>query len=217
VSTTAQPVIRRLGLVAAGPTAAQRSLRFPAVEDPVEATGDPPPTSAPGAPASAPASLLVPPAPFDTAVRGPERRCRDTAGLLGIEAAAVDALRAWDFGEWSGQQVEDVADTDPSRFAGWRHDPSFVPPGGESLAALVGRVGRWMDGAVDGRFLGVADPTVVRAAVIHALGVAPATAWRVDVEPLAAVVLERSGPGWRVLLGGPAAIRPAGGAAGTRP
>jgi broad specificity phosphatase PhoE len=190
-------VIRRLGLVAAGATAAQRSLRFPADDDAVEAMG-----------------ALAPPAPFDTAVRGPERRCRETAGLLGVEAAAVDALRAWDFGEWSGQRIEDVADTDPARFGGWRQDPSFVPPGGESLAALVGRVGRWMDGTVDGRFLGVADPTVVRAAVIHALGVAPATAWRVDVEPLAGVVLERSGPGWRVLLGTPPRLRQTGGRGG---
>ena len=103
-------MIRRLGLVAAGATAAQRSLRFPADDDAVEPMG-----------------ALAPPAPFDTAVRGPERRCRETAGLLGV---------------------------------------------------------------------------------------APATAWRVDVEPLAGVVLERSGPGWRVLLGTPPRLRQTGGRGG---
>ncbi len=215
MSTTAQPAIRRLGLVAAGATAAQRSLRFPAAEDDADHADD-----ADGA-GGGPSSSGSAPAPFDVAVRGPERRCRETAALLGVVADATDALRAWDFGEWGGQHVEDVAHTDPNRFAGWRQDPWFVPPGGESLAALVGRVGKWMDAEVDGRLLAVADASVVRAAVVHALGAAPATAWKIDVEPLASIVLERSVPGWRVLLGrrvgGPKGIRPAGGAAGTRP
>jgi len=71
------------------------------------------------------------------------------------------------------------------------------------MDATRGRAGRWMDAVIDGRFLAVADPSVVRAALVHALSAGPASAWRIDVEPLAGVVLERATTGWRLVLGAP--------------
>jgi broad specificity phosphatase PhoE len=215
VSTIPEATIRRLCLLSAAATGAQRSLRFPSPDDAIEAANAPD-----GGPP-------VVPVPFDAAVRGPERRCAETARLLGLAAEPREPLRAWDPGTWSGQRVEDVADDDAAGFAAWRTDPTWAPPGGEALTTVVARVARWMDEALDGRLVAVVDASVVRAAVVHALDLDPATAWRIDVEPLAAVVLERGATAWRLVLA-PAAsgrrrssptddVSRTGAAGGTRP
>lgn len=79
-------------------------------------------------------------------------------------------------------------------------DPDACPHGGESLTALLGRVGGWMDeqAAVDGRVIAVTHGGVVRAAVVHALNAPAPSAWRIDVAPLTVTELHARDGRWTV-------------------
>lgn len=130
--------------------------------------------------------------------RGPERRVDATAVALGIDATPLPELAGWSAGEWAGRPVERVARDEPESFARWRTDPEFAPRDGESLAALVRRVGTWLDACDGGRLVVVADATVVRSAVVHALGAPVETSWHVDVAPLTVARLQRVDGIWRL-------------------
>ncbi|MBO0877757.1 MAG: histidine phosphatase family protein, partial [Pseudonocardia sp.] len=80
-------------------------------------------------------------------------------------------------------------------------DPSARPHGGESLTGLLDRVGHWLDGrdSTDDRppgatLIAIADPTVIRAAVVRALDAPPRSIWRIEIAPLSRTVLS-GGPG----------------------
>ncbi len=79
----------------------------------------------------------------------------------------------------------------------WLADPRSAPHGGESLHAFITRVGGWLDTrpADDGAsIIAVAEPGVIRAALIYALKAPPSVYWNVDVRPLSAItVLGRPG------------------------
>ncbi|MDG4859914.1 histidine phosphatase family protein, partial [Streptomyces sp. T-3] len=77
--------------------------------------------------------------------------------------------------------------------------------GGESLLAFISRVGRWLDTrpADDGgRIVAVAEPGVVRAALVYALKAPPATYWNIDVRPLSAVSVTGQAGRWSLRLDG---------------
>ncbi|MEU9606495.1 histidine phosphatase family protein [Streptomyces sp. NPDC048057] len=137
-----------------------------------------------------------------TTYTGPSKRCRETADVLGRTAAVEDALGDWDMGRWRGRTLADVAAGEPDAVAAWLGDPAAVPHGGESLLALCERVGGWLDGlAHAGRVLAVAEPAVVRAAVVHALRLPPPVFWRLDVRPLAVTELSGRSGRWNLRLG----------------
>lgn len=89
---------------------------------------------------------------------------------------------------------------EPDAVSAWLTDPEACPHGGESLAALLARVGDWMDahGATDGQTIAVTHGGVVRAAVVHALGAPAASAWRIDVAPLSLTELHARDGRWTV-------------------
>jgi broad specificity phosphatase PhoE len=132
----------------------------------------------------------------------PSGRCRETAALaLAGREPDGDAPTGPDPGAWAGRSPTDLAAEDPVALQTWMTDADSGPPGGESLRALVDRVGGWMDGLPgEERSVGLAvvDPPVVRAAVAHALGAGPAGAWRVDVAPLTLAVLTGRGGRWNL-------------------
>lgn len=178
----------RLYLLAHAPTAAQRQFRFPADEgiEPVD---------------SARARQLLARIGTCQAVwRGPERRAEETAAALGLGAEPCRTLRAWSAGSWVGQEVASVAEHDPAGFEAWRTDPDATPNGGESLRALLDRVGGWLDAQTSGtgRLLVIADPAVIRAAIVAVLDAQPATFWRVDVPPLSLSIVQHAHGEWRL-------------------
>ncbi|WP_433236000.1 histidine phosphatase family protein [Actinomadura nitritigenes] len=65
-----------------------------------------------------------------------------------------------------------------------------------------GRAGRkaWLEELPDGPtcFVAINHPAVVRAAVLHALGVPPQVFWRIDVAPLTQTWLTRTTGRWRL-------------------
>jgi broad specificity phosphatase PhoE len=179
----------RLHLLTHAATAASRQARFPA-DEPLDESGQ--------RTASA-VSLAAP----DRLWCAPSRRCRETAALVlpgrAVDGEAPDGPAS---GGWAGRAPAELAAEDPAALQAWLTDPDGAPPGGESLAALLARVGGWMDGldADDdrGAALAVVDPPVVRAAVAHALGAGPAGLWRVDAAPLTLAVLTGRAGRWNL-------------------
>lgn len=138
-------------------------------------------------------------------VSGGSERCLRTAEALGLRPGPEPAPADWDLGRWRGHRLSDVSDSEPEAVAAWLSDPSAAPHGGESLSDLCARVGGWLDGLGEdgGRVLAVVEPAVVRAAVVHGLGL-PATAfWRLDVAPLTLTELGGRLGRWNLTCGQP--------------
>lgn len=122
--------------------------------------------------------------------------CTQTAKALGLEPTFDPGLAGCDYGDWRGLTLEQVQTNEPSALAMWLTDPTVAPHGGESIRSLVQRIGRWLDGLPEQRqpLLVIADPSVIRAAIVHAMQAGPESFWRVDVPPLGRTVLSgRSG------------------------
>ncbi|MFF2045158.1 histidine phosphatase family protein [Kitasatospora sp. NPDC058170] len=132
----------------------------------------------------------------------PSARCRQTAGALGLTAAA-EAPAGWAMGSWRGRTLDEVAAEQPGAVAAWLSDPAAAPHGGESLVQLCARVGEWLDALADGgpRVLAVVEPEVVRAAALHALGGPVEAFWRLDVPPLTGTGLSGRTGRWNLRLG----------------
>lgn len=179
----------RLALICHAPTAATRGAAFPADE----------PLDAPGL---AKAGRVT--ERFGGAARcrtSPAAAARQTAAALGLPAETVPALRDWSHGTWAGRSLDAVQADDPEGVARWLGDPEAAPHGGESLAALIGRVGAWLDAQAEGggTLVGVTHAGVVKAAVAHVLDAPPRAFWRVDVSPLSVTWFSRGRDAWTLV------------------
>lgn len=195
----------RITLVAPAVNAALRQVRF----------DDAPPDPAGVRRAEAAAAALP---HHDTAFTGPSARCRGTAQALGLDAAVAAELGDLDVGRWRGRLLDEVGQEGPEEVAAWLSDPAAAPHGGESLLELVERIGAWLEAhrespspaaspasAREGRLLAVVEPAVVRAALVHALGLPAPAFWRLDVAPLTATELSGRAGRWNLRCGYPLA------------
>jgi broad specificity phosphatase PhoE len=134
----------------------------------------------------------------------PARRAVHTAEALGLAATVEPLLRDCDFGRWAGHPIADVGRDEPEAMAQWLADPAAAPHGGESIVALIARAGIWLANldARSGWVVAVTHQAVIRATVIHALDVAPAAFWRIDVPPLAVIELTDNGRRWSLAFPG---------------
>ena len=175
----------RLMLIAAAPTPATRQAAFPNDES-LTANGH-----ADAVRAAAGIGRVT------SALRGPELRCEQTAGALGLAAAAEPALADLDAGSWRGHRLDQV---DPEKLGLWPTDPSAVPHGGESLTALSARVAGFLDGLPrePARIVAVTHPAVIRAAVLYVLRAPVQAFWSLDVAPLAQTRLSWNAGVWRL-------------------
>jgi len=144
----------------------------------------------------------------DTSWTGPERRCRETAEWLELAAAIAGELRDCDYGRWAGRSLRAIGEEDAAGLADWIGDPAAAPHGGESLLALLERVGRWLAALPEGRILAVTHASVVRAALVTALAAPPEAFWRLDIVPLSRTELSRAQARWTVRAAGCAAEAP---------
>ncbi len=110
--------------------------------------------------------------PYAQVLTAPARAARETAQALGFNAEVEIALRDCDYGRWRGLASKDVAEREPDGFAAWLGDPAAAPHGGESLAALIERVGAWLTQSLarESATLAVTHASIVRAAIVNALG-----------------------------------------------
>jgi alpha-ribazole phosphatase len=142
------------------------------------------------------------------------RRARQTLDVLhkacGITGAGVEVERdvaEQDFGEWQGKAYAELEASDADRYKKfWIAPGTTRPPGGESFADVMMRVAR----AVERRSAAHPDADIVvvghggsiRAAVAQALGLGPARALALQVDPLSLTRLDRiadaSGVVWSI-------------------
>ena len=133
----------------------------------------------------------------DSAFCGPEKRTRQTAELLGLQASIEHRLADLDCGRWRGDVLGGVR---PADLAIWLTDPARAPHGGESVVDLINRVRDWMDTLTTrrSRLVAVTHPAVVRAAILVALDAPPKSFWRIDIAPVSRTVMHFRGHAWNL-------------------
>jgi broad specificity phosphatase PhoE len=126
---------------------------------------------------------------------GPEKRTRQTAELLGLQATVDNRLADLDCGRWHGDVVGGVQ---PDDLAIWLTDPTRAPHGGETIVELIDRVAGWMDSLTTrrARLVAVTHPAVVRAAILVVLNAPPKSFWRIDIAPVSRTVVHFRGHAW---------------------
>ncbi|GAA4793885.1 histidine phosphatase family protein [Streptomyces ziwulingensis] len=155
---------------------------------------------------------LLPLAAADLRYCSPAPRSRATGDGLGYTPLVQPALRDCDMGRWRGLTPREAMAREPAAAELWFADARAAPHGGESLLGFIGRVGGWLDTRPledGGRIVAVAEPSVIRAALVYALRAPPATYWTLDVRPLStAVVVGRAGR-WSLRFDGAPGCGPA--------
>ncbi|WP_063128016.1 histidine phosphatase family protein [Nocardia fusca] len=182
------PGVRKLDLISHGLTDASRAVRFPA-DEPLTPVGR-----------AMPADRAVEPPAGARIAAGPERRTRETARLLGLDAAPLSRLRDLGAGAWHGAEPGLLP---PEELGRRLTDPGYR---GESVLDLLDRVRGWLDEPAAGeapRTIAVTPPAVIRAVLVVALAAAPESFWRVDVAPGARVRLPHR-TAWTLRLNRPA-------------
>jgi len=177
----------RVLLISHAATAATRHTAFPG-DEPLAFSGTADPV---------PSARLV--------LSGPEQRCRQTADMLGVVPTIEPRLRDLDYGTWRGRTLEQLSASEPDAVQAWLTDPVAAPHGGESIVDLIGRAREWLDEqlAVSGRVIAVTHPSVIKAAVVHAVRGTPESFWRIDIAPLSRTGLSGRGSGWTLYSLGP--------------
>ena len=179
----------RLFLIAHGATAATRAARF-SDDEPLETTA-----------IVAAEALKSGLRRYDRVLTSPARAAMGTRAALGLNGMVDAALRDCDYGRWRGRAVSEVAQREADGLASWLSDPAAAPHGGESLNALIARVGVFLAEAsmAKGATLAVTHASVVRAAIVCALGAGASAFWRIDVAPLSVAELSGREGRWNVV------------------
>ncbi len=141
-------------------------------------------------------------------ISSPLVRALDTAEALGT-GLPVEVDERWievDYGKYDGEKLGSI----PSEvWARWRSDPTYAPPGGESLAAAGARTRAACeelfsdpDGAArgDAAVVVVSHVSPIKAAACWSLGLGDEGAWRLYLAN-ASVTTIRWGPSGPVLAG----------------
>jgi broad specificity phosphatase PhoE len=128
-------------------------------------------------------------------VTSPLTRARQTAAAIGEATRTtpiVDPrLIELDYGEWDERPLAELPADVAAR---WRADPTFAPPGGESLAALRERLAPCATELLDQdqTVIAVSHVSPIKAIILCALGLPDELAWRLRLD-LASI--SRLGPG----------------------
>lgn len=133
----------------------------------------------------------------DRIVSSPLMRCRQTAESIGGPVELDDEWIEVDYGEFDGQPL---ATAGRIVWDEWRRDPSWVPPGGESLQSLSARVAAACEAlvgeAAERDVVVVSHVSPIKAATAWALAAGFALAWRshLDQASITRVTITPAGP-----------------------
>ena len=130
---------------------------------------------------------------------GPERRARQTALCLGLQATTEPRLADLDCGRWRGEKLDGIG---PKELEVWLTDPAQAPHGGESVVDLLDRVAGWLESLTGStmRTVAVTHPAVIRAAILLVLDIPPKSFWRIDIAPVSQTVMHFRGARWTLRL-----------------
>ncbi|MGD0443348.1 MAG: histidine phosphatase family protein [Edaphobacter sp.] len=131
----------------------------------------------------------------------PERRTRQTAEALKLNATDAPELGECNFGLWSGTSLEELQTKNPAGLSEWLTDIAAAPHQGESFCNLMTRIGRWLETQHGvGHIIAVTHVSVVRAAIVHVLHAPPHEAFRrIEIAPLTMTEIRRSRDHWQLL------------------
>jgi broad specificity phosphatase PhoE len=137
-------------------------------------------------------------------VSSPLRRTVATADAIaapwGIAVETDDRLIELDYGEWDERPLSDVP---VEAWVRWRDEPTFAPPGGESLADVQRRVAtcvaELLERAGDATIVAVSHVSPIKAAAAWALGAGPELSWRLRLD-VASITKIVQGPAAPVLV-----------------
>jgi broad specificity phosphatase PhoE len=148
---------------------------------------------------------LVPLGAAELRYCSPTPRSRATGDVLGYAPLVQLALRDCGMGRWRGLTLGEAMAREPQAVDSWLADPRATPHGGESLLAFISRVGGWLDTRPvedGGGIVAVAEPSVIRAALVYVLKAPPSTFWNIDVRPLSATTVTGRGGRWNLRVEG---------------
>ncbi|WP_043452098.1 histidine phosphatase family protein [Jongsikchunia kroppenstedtii] len=174
----------RLRLITAARTAPNSLLSFDAADSPLDMHG------------RADAARLAGRG-LGRAMCGPELSVQQTAEIAGLGATVTRELAGPDLGHWRTATPDHIEPADLRRFFA---DPTFDGHGGESVVALVERLGRWLrarlheDETVTAVVTGPAAQGIVAAAFDD-----PARYFAIEVAPATVIDLSYRRH-WRLLL-----------------
>jgi broad specificity phosphatase PhoE len=85
--------------------------------------------------------------------------------------------------------------------AAWLRDPAAMPHGGESLASLMERVAAWLDAEkpANRKAILITHPSIIRAAIVHALRAPRPSFWRLEIAPLTTTRLSGAHGRWNLV------------------
>ncbi|MEG3629480.1 histidine phosphatase family protein [Streptomyces poriticola] len=153
------------------------------------------------------AHALLPLAAAELRYCSPTPRSRATGDGLGYAPLVQPALRECDMGRWRGLTLGEAMAREPEAVDAWLAEPRCAPHGGEPLPVFIRRVGGWLDTRPmedEGTIVAVAEPSVIRAALVYALQAPPGTYWNLDVRPLSTTTLTGRAGRWNLRFdGGP--------------
>jgi broad specificity phosphatase PhoE len=137
----------------------------------------------------------------DRCLTSPALRARQTAEALQLDATVEPALRDCDYGRWATLSFDHVQTKEPAGLADWLRDPAAAPHGGEAILSLIERVGAWLDAqnGIPGKTVAITHASVIRAAVVHAIGAPPQSFWRIDIAPLSITSLSGTEDRWNLV------------------
>jgi probable phosphoglycerate mutase len=144
----------------------------------------------------------------DVIVTSPMTRTRQTAAVIAAHLRSLgrdetplttpepridqDWVEA-SFGDWDGATYAEVTRQWPAELAAWQGSTTVAPPGGESLDAVLDRVGRARHRLITdhpGRcVVVVSHVTPIRAVVHDALNAAAESLWRLVIAPASVTAL----------------------------
>ncbi len=142
--------------------------------------------------------------PISAIFSSPRRRACDTAEPIAVvhklPVTLTDELRESSFGDWEGRSRAEVlqhsAESSAHLYA-WEADPTLAPPGGESIASMTTRAAAWAT-MVCSRHPGqtivlVSHVGPIKALIALTLGLAPAVAQRMFLDPATISVVDWAG------------------------
>lgn len=137
--------------------------------------------------------------PVARVVTSPLARTRSTAEALGAPITVDERWLELDYGDWDQRPLRDVS---PGEWATWMADPTFAPPGGESLEDLGRRVRAACDDlaeeAAEQDVVVVSHVSPIKAAVAWALDSGDDVTWHLFLAPASITRISTAG-GRRVL------------------
>jgi broad specificity phosphatase PhoE len=137
-------------------------------------------------------------------VTSPLSRAADTgseiAAVLGAPIEHDERLLELDYGDWDGRKFAEISDDEWQR---WRNDPSFAPPGGESLVSVGARIASFCDEHLrtEATVVAVSHVSPIKSAVIYALGIGDEATWRMHLDVASITRIGRRGDGPPFLAG----------------